>query len=77
MTGIPSPDSAAGRAVLRAVAAAVGGAPGVARTVSYLSTRDTAFLGAHGSFMIVGLNEPRRFARFLIANAGLESHAND
>ena len=62
MTGIPSPDSATGRAVLRAVAAAVGGAPGVARTVSYLSTRDTAFLGAHGSFMIVGLNEPRRFA---------------
>ena len=62
MTGVPSPDGPAGRAVLRAVASGVGKTPGVVRTLSYLTSRDTAFLGPHGSFMVVGLSETHRSA---------------
>lgn len=62
ITGIPSPDSALGRSVLREVTTAVDHTPGVAHTVSYLSTRDTAFLGAGGTFVVVGLTETQRHA---------------
>ncbi len=58
ITGIPSPDSGEGRAALQEIASTIGHAPGVARTASYLSTRDTAFLSPHGTLMVVGLHAP-------------------
>jgi putative drug exporter of the RND superfamily len=62
ITGIPSPDSADGRAVLRRIAATIDSLPGVARSASYLSTRDTALLSPHGTLIVVGLNAPRQHA---------------
>jgi RND superfamily putative drug exporter len=62
ITGIPSPDSTDGRAVLREIASTIDSLPGVAQTASYLSTRDTALLSPHGTLIVVGLNEPRRHA---------------
>jgi putative drug exporter of the RND superfamily len=58
ITGIPSVDSGDGRVALQEIASTVGHAPGVSRTASYLSTRDTAFLSSHGTFMVVGLHAP-------------------
>lgn len=67
ITGIPSPDSADGRGVLREIAATIDSMPGVARTASYLSTRDTALLSPNGTLIVVGLTEPRRYADDWIA----------
>jgi RND superfamily putative drug exporter len=59
ITGLPSPISPAGLAALSEVRATVTRTPGVSRTVSYLTSHDTAFVGAQGTFMIVGLTTPR------------------
>ena len=59
VTGAPSPDTDAGRALLREVVAAVGEAPGVRRTYSYLDGGDPGFLGRRsaGTFVVVGLDD--------------------
>ncbi len=62
ITGLPSPASPEGLAALREVRSAVAAAPGVARTVSYLTSHDTTFLSAHGTFMVVGVNQPHAAA---------------
>ena len=62
ITGIPSPDSADGRAVLREIKATIDSMPGVARSASYLSTRDTALISPHGTLIVVGLTAPRQHA---------------
>ena len=62
ITGIPSPDSADGRAVLREIKVTIDSLPGVARSASYLSTRDTALLSPNGTLIVVGLTAPRQHA---------------
>lgn len=56
LTGLPAPNTEAGREVLREVLAAVASEPHVTRTFSYLDTADALFLGAGGSFVIVGFD---------------------
>jgi RND superfamily putative drug exporter len=58
ITGAPSPDSAAGMDVLRAVVAELDTATGVAGTLSYLTARDPLLIGARGegTFLVAGLN---------------------
>ena len=75
ITGIPSPDSADGRAALLEIKATVDSMPGVGRTASYLSTRDTALLSAHGTLIVVGLNAPRQMADDWIAEMRSVTHA--
>jgi len=58
ITGVPSPDTPDGRAALAEIASTIDHTPGVARTASYLTTRDTAFLGPQGTLMVVGLHAP-------------------
>jgi RND superfamily putative drug exporter len=57
-TGIPSPGTAQGDAVLRCIAERVRGAPGVAGVVSWLDEGDSLFLPPRGtgSFLGVGLD---------------------
>jgi RND superfamily putative drug exporter len=62
ITGIPSADSADGRAVLREIKATIDSMPDVARSASYLSTRDTALLSPRGTLIVVGLTTPRQHA---------------
>ena len=62
ITGIPPLDSAAGRAALQEIAATIDRTPGVARTVSYLTTRDTGFVSPNGTLMIVGFVAPPQHA---------------
>ncbi|HKH94252.1 MAG TPA: MMPL family transporter [Gemmatimonadaceae bacterium] len=60
VTGVPSPDTPAGRAALAALVDATGKMRGVTRTLSYLDVRDSAFIGRKaGTFVVVGL-DPRR-----------------
>ncbi len=54
VTGVPRPTTPEGRDVLRAITTAVQHAPSVSRTVSFLSTPDTAFVGANGTFVVAG-----------------------
>ena len=57
VTGIPKPDTPAGRAALGALVEATGRVRGVTRTLSYLDVADSAFLGAGaGTFVVVGLD---------------------
>jgi putative drug exporter of the RND superfamily len=58
ISGLPSPASPQGERALRQVRSAVVAAPGVARTLSYLTSHDTAFLSPVGTFMVVGLSGP-------------------
>jgi RND superfamily putative drug exporter len=67
ITGIPSPDSADGRAALLEIKATVDSMPAVARSASYLSTHDTALVSPHGTLIVVGLNQPHRIADDWIA----------
>lgn len=53
--GIPTPDHDEGRSMLRDIVAAVSRAPGVSRTMSYLSTGDSSFLAGSASFVVVGI----------------------
>jgi putative drug exporter of the RND superfamily len=75
ITGIPSPDSPDERAVLRRIAATIDSMPAVARSVSYLSTRDTALLSPHGTLIVVGLNLPRQHADDWIVGMRDVTHA--
>ena len=59
VTGIPSPASPEGDSALREIRRVITGAPGVTRTLSYLTSHDTAFLSREGTFLVVGLNGPR------------------
>lgn len=59
ISGLPSPASAEGEQALRQVRSAVVAAPGVARTLSYLTSHDTTFVSPAGTFMVVGLRGPR------------------
>ena len=54
VTGVPRPTTPEGRAVLGAITAALVHAPNVSRVVSYISTPDTALLGANGTLVIAG-----------------------
>lgn len=57
VTGVPSPATAEGAAVLRSVADAVARAPGVTRTFSHLDAPDPAFAGPDGgTFLVAGLD---------------------
>jgi len=57
ITGTPSPDTPTGRAFLEAVVNDVSMVPVVSRTLSYLNTSDSMFIGANGeTFVIAGLN---------------------
>ena len=68
VTGIPRPDSPAGRAALRTLADAAARVPGVTRTLSYLDVPDSAFLGnVTGTFMVVGLDGRRVSGDSLVA----------
>jgi RND superfamily putative drug exporter len=75
ITGIPSPESADGRAVLLEIKATVDSMPGVGRSATYLSTRDTALLSPHGTLIVVGLNAPRQVADDWIAEMRSVTHA--
>ena len=57
-TGIPAPDTAPGREILRAIVAALDSVPGVTRTLSYLDVPDTMLLGAdrQGTLLLAGLD---------------------
>ena len=56
-TGVPAPDTPAGRAALRGLVDATEAVPGVTRTLSYLDVPDPSFLGAGaGTFVVVGLD---------------------
>jgi putative drug exporter of the RND superfamily len=59
ISGLPSPATPEGEQALREVRSAVVAAPGVARTLSYLTSHDTAFVSPVGTFMVVGLRGPR------------------
>jgi len=59
ITGLPSPAFPDGDSALREVRHGVAAAHGVTRTLSYLTSHDTAFLAPAGTFIIVGLSEPR------------------
>ncbi len=58
---VPSPSDSAGREVLAAIRSALAESPLVERTISYLDSSDSMFVGAHGTFIVVGLrpNAPR------------------
>ncbi len=60
VTGIPQPTTPDGGTALVAITRALGHAPGVTRTLSFLSTHDTTFLGATGTFVVVGLSAQSR-----------------
>ena len=68
-TGIPSPAEASGRKALSAIVASIDRAPGVRRTISYLDTSDTLFLGEGdtSAFVVVGLDALTRRPDTLIA----------
>jgi RND superfamily putative drug exporter len=57
VSGVPAPDTPAGRETLAEIVAALAAAPGVTRTLSYLDLKDAYFQGEHGSgtFVVVGL----------------------
>lgn len=55
LTGIPAPDSLTGRELLQDVLAALDSLPMVSRTLSFLTSGDPMFLGARGTFVVVGL----------------------
>ena len=60
VTGLPSPETPAGRDALRSLTTAVAQVPGVTRTLSHLDSPDPAFLGRAGEqFFVVGLNGRR------------------
>jgi RND superfamily putative drug exporter len=57
VSGVPRPDTPAGRAALRTLVAATTKVAGVTRTLSYLDVPDSAFLGTRdGTFVVVGLD---------------------
>lgn len=58
---VPSPADSAGRDVLGAIRSALAESPIVERTISYLDSEDSMFVGARGTFIVVGLapNAPR------------------
>lgn len=57
VTGVPSPRTGDGRAVLRRLADATAAVPGVTRTLSYLDVDDPAFVATSGeTFLIAGLD---------------------
>lgn len=62
VTGVPSPTTPDGQIALAAVTTALDSTPDVARTLSYLSTHDTTFVGSggNGTFIIVGLSRQSR-----------------
>lgn len=55
VTGVPAPETAAGRDVLEEIVTAVRGVRLVTGAFSYLDTADPLFLGAGGTFVVVGL----------------------
>lgn len=59
LTGLPSPATPEGEQALREVRRTVMATPGVARTLSYLTSHDSAFLSPAGTFLVVGLSGPR------------------
>ena len=67
LSGVPSPDTPAGRDALKEVTSALA-VPGVIRTFSYLDRRDPYFLGSAGSgtFVVVGLDPAGRRVDSLI-----------
>ena len=68
VTGIPRPDTPAGRAALRRLVDAAAGVPGVTRTLSYLDVPDGAFLGGGtGTFVVVGFESRRISGDSLVA----------
>ena len=68
VTGIPRPDTPAGRVAVRRLVDAAAGVPGVTRTLSYLDVPDSAFLGAGaGTFIVVGLEGRRGSGDSLVA----------
>jgi RND superfamily putative drug exporter len=58
LTGVPGPDTRAGRATLEGAVRAIGAHPHVTRTFSYLDEADSVFVGArgNGTFLVVGLD---------------------
>jgi RND superfamily putative drug exporter len=57
VTGAPSPATAQGRALLSGLRDRISGLPFVARTFSYLDSRDSLLIGARGeTYMLVGLD---------------------
>jgi putative drug exporter of the RND superfamily len=67
VTGVPAPDTPAGRAALRGVVGTVARVPGVTRTLSYLDVADSAFLGAAGTFVVVGVDGRRESGDALVS----------
>lgn len=60
VTGVPGPSTDAGRAALFEVVQALGNAPGVTKTFSYLDAPDSLFAGrTGGTFVLVGLDTRR------------------
>jgi len=66
VTGLPSPATPAGAAALGHILAAVDSAPGVRRSLSYLSTPDSVFLSPKGTFALVGLDRSGNPANALV-----------
>jgi RND superfamily putative drug exporter len=58
IAGVPSPDSAAGLGILRAIVDSISVLPDVRGTLSYLDVADTLFAGAggRGAIVVVGLD---------------------
>lgn len=59
VTGLPTPASPEGEDALREIRRVITATPGVTRSLSYLTSHDTAFLSHEGTFLVVGLNGPR------------------
>ena len=57
VAGVPSPESAEGRAILTRIVGRVAAVPGVTGTLSWLDAADTLFVGeGDGTFVLVGLS---------------------
>jgi len=68
VSGAPTPTDSAGRVFLRALVDSIARVPGVTRTLSYLDTPDTTFLGhgGRGTFIVAGLDPGDRPADQLV-----------
>ncbi len=56
VSGVPGPETAQGREIVHDFVAALRELPGVTRTYSYLDHPEPLFLGASGTFVVVGLD---------------------
>lgn len=59
VTGTPSPLQPEGQEPLRTIVDSLGRVPGVTRTISWLSRRDSMLLGSGGTLVVVGLDVDR------------------